>query len=211
MFACYNFLEMLNQHRLLDAAQIEPLTARENRDRHFADFRRRENELHMARRLFERLQQRIKRALREHVNFVDDEDFGAGNERHVLRAFDDLADVVDAGVRRRVHFEHVRVAPFHDLSAMTAKPRHIDQRFVDTGSFIVQGARQDAGCRCFANAAHAGQHVALRDTARREGVLQRRHHRVLADQVFEGFWAVFAREHDIGLGGTGRARLFVVR
>ena len=65
-------------------------------------------------------------------------------------------------------------------------------------SDVVQRARQDAGRRRLADAAHAGQHVGLRDALDGERIPQRRHHRVLADQVIEGLRPVFAGEHDIG-------------
>ncbi len=167
-----DFAEVFGQHRLLDAAKIETLAARQHRHRNLADFRRRENEFDVRGRLLERLQKGVEGALGEHVDFVDDEHLGAGEQRRVLRALDDLADVVDAGVRRRVHFEHVRVAAFHDLGAVRAEAGHIDGRTVDTGCFVVDGAGEDAGRRGLADAAHAGQHVALRDAPRGEGVLQ---------------------------------------
>ena len=112
---------MFGQHRLLDAAQIETLTARQYGDRHLADLSRRENEANVCRRLFERLQKGVESALRQHVDFVDHKDFDACHERHVLRAFDDLADIIDARVGGRVDFEHVRVAAFHDVLAVDTK------------------------------------------------------------------------------------------
>ena len=59
----------------------------------------------------------------------------------------------------------------------------------------VQAAREDAGRRGLADAAHAGQHPGMRDAPGREGVAQRAHHRLLADQVVEARRAVFAGEH----------------
>ena len=51
--------QMRDQHRgRLDAAQVEALAARQDRHRHLADLGGGEDELHMRRRLFERLQQR---------------------------------------------------------------------------------------------------------------------------------------------------------
>ncbi len=61
----------------LDAAQVEALAAREHRHRHLADFGRREQEFHMRRRLFQRLQQAVEGGGGEHVHFVDDVDLGA--------------------------------------------------------------------------------------------------------------------------------------
>ena len=53
-------LEMRDQHVRLDAAQIEALAARQDGDRDLADFGGGENELHVRRRLFQRLQQRVE-------------------------------------------------------------------------------------------------------------------------------------------------------
>ena len=58
----------------LDAGEIEPLAARQDRDRNLLRLGRGEDELHMLGRLFERLQQGVERLLREHVDFVDDVD-----------------------------------------------------------------------------------------------------------------------------------------
>ena len=54
--------EMFDQAIRRHAAQIESLAARQHGDRHLADFRGGEDELHMFRRLFQRLQQRVEGA-----------------------------------------------------------------------------------------------------------------------------------------------------
>ena len=207
-FAFRNLLEVRRKHRLLDASEIEALATRQHSDGDFTDFGRRENEADVRGRFLKCLQQRVERALRQHVNLVDDEHLRARDERRILRAFDDLADVVDAGVRGGVDFEHVGMTAFHDVLAVDTEARHVDGRLVNAGGFIVQRAGEDAGGRRLADAAHAGQHIALRDAPRREGVAERRHHRRLADQIVEGRGAVFARQHDVGLRrfGTSRAR-----
>ena len=62
----------------IDSAQIKALTTRQNGHPHFADFRRCKNKFHMGWRLFQRLQQRVKRIARQHVNFVNNVDFITG-------------------------------------------------------------------------------------------------------------------------------------
>ena len=54
-----------------------------------------------------------------------------------------------------------------------------------------------------ADAAHAGQHEGVGDAVRLEGVAQRAHHRLLADQVGEGLGPVLAGEHAVGGFGGG--------
>ena len=66
------------------------------------------------------------------------------------------------------------------------------------GDGVVEGAGEDAGGGRLADAAHAGEHVGLRDAAGAEGVGQRADHRLLADEVGEALRAVFAGEHPVG-------------
>ena len=73
--------EIGDEHTSFDSAQIEALAARAHRHRHLLDLRRREDEFHMLRRLFERLQQAVKRLFRQHMHFVDDIDLGARHDR----------------------------------------------------------------------------------------------------------------------------------
>ena len=93
---------------------------------------------------------------------------------------------------------------------MQAQNRHVDAGPVDggvlTGGFglVIEGAGQNARRGGFAHAAHAGQQIGLMDAIKSEGVTQRAHHRLLADQIFKGRWAIFARQHAIGARGGGR-------
>ncbi len=119
---------MRDEHIGLDAAQIEALAARAHGDRDFFDLGRRENEFRMFRRLFERLQQTVEGLLREHMHFVDDIDLGAGEHGAIADRLDDLAHIVDAGVRRRVHFDHIDMARIDDRLTMHAEFRHMDRR-----------------------------------------------------------------------------------
>ena len=190
----------VRDHRArLDAPQIEANAARAHGDRHLVDLGGREQELDVLGRLFERLQEAVEGLLREHVHFVDDIDLGARRNRAVARVLDDLAHVVDAGVGGRVHLDHVDMAQFHDRLAMDAEFGHVDACALDpAGQRIIEGARQNArGCR-LADAAHAGEDIGLVDAARGEGIGERAHHRLLADEVLEAHRPVFSRQHPIG-------------
>ena len=190
---------MLHQQRGIDAAQVEALAARQHRDRHLADLGRGEHELHVRRRLFQRLQQRVERRARQHVHFVEDVDLVARRHRRIAHRLVDLAHVVDAVVRGGVHLDHVDVAALHDRLAVQAEHRHVDRRALDraVGQFVVERAGEDARGRGLPDAAHAGQDPGLRDTAGLERVRDGAHHRVLADQVGEGRGAILARQHAI--------------
>ena len=74
-------------------------------------------------------------------------------------------------------------------------------RSILPGSAVVEGARENARRRRLADAAHAGEDIGLMDAVGGEGIGERAHHRVLADQVVEAGGAVFAREHAIGRRG----------
>ena len=165
---------------------------------------------HMLGRLFERLQQRIEGRLRQHVNFVDDIDLHPRRGRPVARRFDDLAHVVDAGVRCGVHLDHINMPRLDDSFAMHAIVGHGDRRHGDRGRvalrrfLVVQRARKDSRRRRLADAAHASQQIGLVDAPEREGIRQDANHHILPDQLGEAFRPVFARKDAIGRGGVHR-------
>ncbi len=101
--------EMLHEQPGIETPEVKTLAARKNGDRNLADLGRRENELHMRRRLLQGLQQRAERRLRQHVHFVDDIDLVGGADRLVANRFDDLTHVVDTGMRGGIQLNHVDV------------------------------------------------------------------------------------------------------
>ena len=89
-----------------------------------------------------------------------------------------------------------------------AECRHLDARAVDLArQGIVEGPRQNARRRRFADPAHARQDIGVVDAARGEGIGKRAHHRLLADEVLEPHRPVFSRQHPIG-GCRRRGRSF---
>ena len=67
----------------------------------------------------------------------------------------------------------------------------------------VQAARDDARCRGFAHAAHAGEDIGLMDAVGGKRIAQGAHHRLLADKIGEILRTVFPRQHPVGRGSTG--------
>jgi hypothetical protein len=105
-------------HRVRDQPEIIALAARANRDRYLVDLGRREHELHVRGRLFQRLQERVECARREHVNFIHDHDLEAiarGSERQCLL---ETPHIVDAVVGGAVDLQHVDVIAGRDLAAL---------------------------------------------------------------------------------------------
>ena len=185
--------QMRDKQRRIEALQIEALAARQDGDGNFPDLGGREEEFHMRRRFLERLQQRIEGTLRQHVDFVDDIDLVAGSDRGIAHRLDDLAHIVDARIRCGVHFDNIDVAGLKNCDAICGELRHIQGR----PARIVERPRDKPRRRGLADAAHAREHIGLRDSPGREGVGERAHHRLLADEVGENPRTVFAGEDAI--------------
>ena len=193
-------------HHQLDgnAAQIEPLAARENGRQNLLRLRRGEHELHMRRRLFERLEERVEGLLREHVNFVNDVNFELRGGGRVLHCLAQLADFLDATIARAVNFQHVERAAFGDFNPLRIVLREIHLRT----ACGVQTLGEDARDRRLARAARAAEQVGVRDAARLDGVAERLRDVLLADDIGEPLGAVLARDDLIG-GGHSRFQFLV--
>ena len=100
----------------------EALAARADRAQELGRIGRAEHEHDVRRRLLERLQQRVRGVGRERVRLVQDVDLVATLGRLLRDAFANLADVVDAAVRGRVHLDHVERRRIVDAQADRARP-----------------------------------------------------------------------------------------
>jgi len=186
---------VLRQCLALEPFEIEPLTPRQDGDRHFADFGRREDEFHMRWRLFQRLEQRIERGRRQHVHFVNDVDLVARRYGRVAHAVEQLAHVRNTSPGSRVEFQHIRVIPCHDRRAEVARRIEIHARRVVAVARIVERARQQPRRRGLADAAHAGQHEGVRHATGLKRILQRPNHGFLANQIRKQARTVLARKY----------------
>ena len=196
-----------DHHLGLDPPQVEALASRQDRDGNLPDFSRREDELHVRRRLFQRLQQRVEGRGAEHVHLVDDVDLVARRGRPIVNGFNDLADVVHAGSGRGVHLEHVHVAAFGDGHAMFADAAGVGRGTAGAvRADAVHALGDDPRRGRLPGAPDARHDEGLRDAVRRKGVLQRADHGVLADQIGKGFRPVFPGKHLVG-GGVGHSVL----
>ena len=85
----------------------ERLAARAHGRQHLREIGRAEDEDEVRRRLLDQLQERVPGGVRELVRLVEDVDLVAPLDRLEHDAVADLADVVDAALRRGVHLDHV--------------------------------------------------------------------------------------------------------
>ena len=106
--------------RRRQALQVELQAARQHRHRQLLRIGGREQELHVRRRLLERLQQRVEGVRREHVHLVDEVHLVATAGRGVLHVIEQLARVVDLGARGRIDLDQVDEAAGVDLAAAGA-------------------------------------------------------------------------------------------
>ena len=176
-----------------NAAEVETLaTARDGRG-NFLRLGRGEDELHMRRRLLERLQQRVERPGGEHVNLVDEVDFVRPAGWRVGRALAEVADVFHAVVAGTVDLDDIQAAPLGDLKAGVA----FSTRLGGGALLTIQRLRKDAGGRGFPDAARANEKIGLREALRVNGILQGAGDVVLPDNLGEGLRTVFSGEHTV--------------
>ena len=76
--------------------QVEPQTSGQNRDRDFVRIGGRQDELHVRGRLFQSLEQAVKRVTRKHVHFVDDVNLVTAARGRVLGVINQVTDIIHA-------------------------------------------------------------------------------------------------------------------
>ena len=195
---------MLLQQFRRDAPEVKALRAAQDGDGKLLNLSGREEELHMRGRFFQRLQQRVERACREHVNLVDDVNLVACRRCAISHTVDDLADVIDARSRGRVHLQNIDMPPLGNRDAVFANTTWFCcWAAVSVWANAVHALGYDPGGGRFARPAYAGHDERLRDAVGLERVLQRAHHRVLPDEVGKGLGAVLAGKDLVGGLGHG--------
>ncbi len=191
--------EMRRQQVHRDPLQVEALAAAQDRRQQLLNLGRRKHELHMRRRLFQGFQQRIPGVLAQHVRFVDDIDLVARLRRRIAHRLDDLARIVDTGVRRSVHLDHIDMLPLRDRHAVAAHPAGRHRRPAQAvGPDAVQRLGDDPRSRGLADPAHPRQQPGLRQPVAGNRIRQRGNNRLLPDQRIESRRPVFPGQHAIG-------------
>ena len=171
-----------------NAPQVEPLAARQDGRQHLLRVRRGEHELHMLRRLLQRLEQRVERRRREHVDFVNDVDLEPGAGRRVLAGLAQLADLLDAVVAGAVNLEHVQRAALGNFLA--ARVVVVEVHLGAAGAIEAFG--EDAGDGGLAGAARAAEQVGVGNPLLLDGMGERLGDVLLPHHVLEALRAIFA-------------------
>ena len=100
-------LQATHEIRDRDAPKVEPLAAGDDRRKEFLRVGGGEDEAGMGGRLFQRLEEGVRRRAGDLVRFVDDVDLGAKLRGRVADALPQIADVVDAAVAGGVDLDDV--------------------------------------------------------------------------------------------------------
>ncbi|KGC60766.1 hypothetical protein DP61_5292 [Burkholderia pseudomallei] len=146
-----NPLEMRHDVPGRHLLQIELQAARQHGDGNLLRIGGREDELDVRRRLFERLEHRVERMVRQHVHFVDHVDLEARIDGRVHRALEQRGHFVDAAIARGIHFDIVDEAPFIDFATRAAHAARLRR----DARLAIERFREDARQRRLADAARA--------------------------------------------------------
>ena len=177
-----------HERLLRDAPEVEALAARVDRLGHLLRIGGGEDEHHVARRLLERLQQRVERRRGQHVHLVDDVDLVAPARGGELHAADDLlAHILHAGAARGVQFVDVGMLAGGDHRAVVAGAVGFGRGAVLAQKRLGQQTRR----RGLARAARAGEQVGVAHLVLLDGVFDGALDMLLADHVLEDLRSVF--------------------
>ena len=179
---------------LRERRQLEHLHARQHRLQHLLRIGGREEKLHMRRRLFQRLEERVEGALRQHVDFVDDPHLVARTHRRVGDLLLEVAHIVDRGVRSGIDLDHIHFTASLDPQATFA----LQARLNRGTALAVQRLGKDARRGRLARSARTTEQVRVANAPFVNGALEHLRHRLLTHHVRKGARTVFASEDEVG-------------
>ena len=185
-----------------DAAKIKPLAAAQDCGQHPLGIGGGQHKHHPRWRFFEGLEQGVEGGGREHVALVDHVDLPAGLHRCKAGAFDQLSDVVDAGVGGGVNLDHIEGVARGDACTELTAAAGLGRGAAAADA--VERAGQDPGARGFASAAGPAQQVSRSNPAAGQGVAERGCNRFLADQLVETLRPVLVMQGLVGLSHRQR-------
>ena len=190
-FGAGDLLQLLEQLAEPDAPEVVALAAGEHGGQDLVRVGGGEDELHVRRRLLERLQEGVEGVLREHVHFVDDVDLEAAPDRLVRDRLHEVPHLVDLGVRGAVDLEHVEGTSLADLAAVRA----LVAGLLANPALAVERLREETRRRRLAHPPRPGEEEGVGDAARGDGGLERARHVLLPDDLVEPLGSETAGEH----------------
>ena len=157
------------------------LTSGKDRDRDLVNFRRRQNKDYILRRLFQRLQKRVKRADGKHMHLVDDVHFVLSLRGTIRYLFPDLTDIVHAVIGRRVDLDHIHRRSHRDRTA---------HRALAAWTSVHRMLAVDRLCkyfryRCLSCSACSAEQICMPDTVRFDLILQCCDNMILSFYIFK--------------------------
>ena len=192
-----------------DAMEIETLAAREDGLQNLLRVGGAQHKDHVRRRLFKRLEQRVKRRRREHVDLVDDIDLVLAAHRGKVDGVDDfLAHVVYAGTACGIELVDIGVVALGDeLAFLTGAVGHAAARTLGArrlGIATEQRLGKNTRHGGLARAARSAEQVRMGQAPLGDGVLERRDDMLLAHHGVEGERAILSvqRFHGCSPGYT---------
>src|SRR5450759_523621 len=118
------------------------------------------------------------------MHFVDDIYLVAPRDRHVLRAFKQLAHFIDLGIGRRINLQQIDKASRVNLSACRAHAaRFGGYSAIAVHSLAIERLRKNARQRRLADASCSGKKISVMYTAGIQCVGESRDHMVLSDNL----------------------------
>ena len=186
-----NLLQVCGDQRRGDAPQVEPLATAQDRGENLLRLGRGKDEFDVLRRLLQRLEQRVERSRRQHVDLVDDVDLilpARGGVADIVPQFAHLLDAIVAGA---VDLQDVQADPAGNLTAGIANAARFGGRRVDAAERLGQDARG----RRLADATRADEEISMREPVLRDRVFEGARDVFLADDVVKNLRPVLAREN----------------
>ena len=198
--------EAVHDLRHRDAPEVEALRPGQDGGEHLVRLRGREDEQRVVRRLLQRLQERVERARREHVDLVEDVDLLPRPLRRHAHRVAQLADVLDPVVGRRVDLDDVERTALLEGRARVARPARLGGRPLAQRRLAVDRLREDARRRRLADAARPAEQVRVGEPVACDRIAERLGDVLLRDEVVEGLRPVLpGGDGKAGaLGGAGR-------
>src|SRR5208337_4759407 len=194
-FAAHDVAQLPHNIVKLHRSKTEVLAARPDRLWNVLRLGSRQHEDDVVGRLFQSLQQRVKCGVSDLVGFIENVNLEAVASRPVARSLAQLANFVNAPVRRRVDFDHVHRVAGANLGARFTDSAGLRHRLV--GGAAVERHGQNAGDGGFPDAAMAAEDVTVGGSSLLNGVLQRARDVLLSDDLGEFLGTVFARQDGV--------------